>query len=105
MITINGVKFAKNESEFIDSLFSEKTCYGTYKTYKNRIMLYDAQGNLFAAVVRNNHNFLGIVNAGIHNNKPFYQYGLSSQYEKLFKLEKYSDNEKTAQSIFDSLTN
>lgn len=50
MIIINGRKFAKNESEFKNSLFSDKTCSGYYKknhtekkTKKQSITLYNMQ--------------------------------------------------------------
>jgi hypothetical protein len=53
MIDINGVKFAKNNSDFIDSLFSKKTCYGFYKKLKNKIIFQDHQKVAFLALVKN----------------------------------------------------
>lgn len=42
MITLNGKKFAKNDSEFIDSLFhSGGTCVGYYKVMRRAVILMD----------------------------------------------------------------
>ena len=41
MIIVNGHKFAENEKEFQDSLFTEKTCYGYAKIRKRSIDFYD----------------------------------------------------------------
>ena len=51
MITLNGKKFAKNEQEFTDSLFSKGgTCSGYYKVYKTKINLYDHNMNLIGVI-------------------------------------------------------
>lgn len=44
MLTLNGKKFARNDSEFTDSLFqSGGTCVGFYKPRRNSIVLMNMQ--------------------------------------------------------------
>lgn len=43
MIELNGHKFAKNQKEFTETLFSNKTATGYYKVTKTGIILYDHQ--------------------------------------------------------------
>lgn len=50
MIILNGAKFAESEQEFINSLFSRKTCSGYAKRYKHKIKLFD-----------HNHNLIGVI--------------------------------------------
>jgi len=51
MITFNGFKFAKNETEFTSSLFEKDgTCFGFYKTRKNGIVLMDHQKTVRALI-------------------------------------------------------
>lgn len=101
MLTINGVSFAKNDSEFTSSLFEKGgTCYGYYKKLKNRIHLMDMQHNIFAAVICT-PNFQGIVNARKIDNKVFYQYAASEQTDSLLGVPKqYSKTFEYAQEIF-----
>lgn len=54
MITINGKKFAANDSEFNDSLFNKDgTCVGYYKRMKNSVKLFDMQMNLIGVINKN----------------------------------------------------
>ena len=74
MITINGTKWASNDSEFVDTLFDTKgTAEGFYKRLKNKIIF---------ALVKNNHGSF-LVNCAKENKGYFYQYGLGSIYEKM----------------------
>ena len=54
MLSINGRKFAKNNQEFIGSLFEAgRTCFGYYKKKPNNtIVLYDMQDKPIAWVKR-----------------------------------------------------
>lgn len=52
MITLNGNKFAENEDEFLDSLFTKKTCSGYAKRYKRHIRIYNAQKEQVARINR-----------------------------------------------------
>jgi hypothetical protein len=58
MLYFNGLKFAKNEREFIDSLFSGQTCSGFYKDRKNEVLLYNLQYELFSAIVKQQTPFI-----------------------------------------------
>ena len=86
MIELNGNKFAKTDSEFIDSLFdSGGTCYGFYKQYKNRIIFEDMQHKPFAALVHNRdgNHFVSCTNTdkGI-----FYGFAMTNPDEDTFGL-------------------
>lgn len=45
MIIVNGNKFAETEQEFIDSVFTEKSCVGFAKRKKRDVLLMDHQKN------------------------------------------------------------
>ena len=83
MITINGTKWASNDSEFVDTLFDTKgTAEGFYKRLKNKIIFSDMQNKVIFALVKNNHGSF-LVNCAKENKGYFYQYGLGSIYEKM----------------------
>ena len=87
MIEVNGVKFAKTESEFVDSLFNiGGTATGFYKRYKNRIIFSDKDHKPMAALVRNRHgsHFVGCSKTehGIR-----YMYSMDSLSERLFGMD------------------
>ena len=105
MLIINGKKYAKNESEFVSSLFDKTgTCSGYYKKSKGKILLSDMQGKVFAAIICND-NFKGIVNARkAESGKVFYQYAASENVEKHLGLpEKYSMQSEYCQNIYNSI--
>lgn len=53
MLIINNKKFAKNNSEFINSLFNPGgTCVGFYKVNKKSIVLMDHQNNRIGVINR-----------------------------------------------------
>jgi hypothetical protein len=108
MKTLNGLKFAKNDKEFMASLFDKTgTAYGFYKTLKGRVHLMDMQGEIFAAVVKNENGFCGIVNARkMENGKVFYQYGLSTTSENLLGVPSgYIAGIEYANNAFNEFTN
>jgi len=83
MLKINGRKFAKNNSEFVNTLFQKDgTAIGFYKKLKGRIMLYDMQNNLFACLVHNRHGEKFFVSASLKNGKPYYMFALSTKDEQ-----------------------
>ena len=54
MIVLNSVKFAENESEMIDSLFSSGgTCSGYAKRLKHQIKLFNIQKELIGTINQN----------------------------------------------------
>ena len=102
MLTINGKKYAKNESEFVSSLFDKTgTCSGFYKKSKGKILLSDMQGNVFAAIICND-NFKGVVNARkSESGAIFYQYAASEHIEKMLGVpEKYSMQAEYCENIY-----
>tara|TARA_R110000868_G_scaffold252229_1_gene508887 strand:- start:346 stop:720 length:375 start_codon:yes stop_codon:yes gene_type:complete len=71
--------FVRNNRAIIDSLFAgySTTAAGVFKIMKNRVMFYDMQGELFAALIvnkRGDNPFF--VNATVINGKTFYQHSL-----------------------------
>lgn len=59
MLVFNGLKYAKNESEFTNSLFeSGGTCNGFYKVVNGGIRLMDMQGEVRAFIAKNDGGFV-----------------------------------------------
>jgi hypothetical protein len=53
MITLNGKRFARNNAEFVASLFDPKgSCSGTYKRNEKSVTLFDPQGKKIAVINR-----------------------------------------------------
>lgn len=53
MLTLNGKKFAANDREFTESLFSAGgTCVGYYKAHKGEVQLFDMQRNRIGVINR-----------------------------------------------------
>ena len=78
MKTFNGIRFAKNEAELVESLFNPSgTASGIYKKTKNGTKFYRANGELFAYAVHNPKQGYFMVSARMFNGKPIYCYGLS----------------------------
>lgn len=84
MYTLNGKIYAKNNDEFVSSLFKAgNTCNGFYKKIKNGVKLFDIQNNLKAFVVANAHGERFIVSAGTTSSgKPFYMSSTDTQTEE-----------------------
>lgn len=88
MIEFNGVKFAKNNKELVESLFhAGGTASGTYKHTARGTKLYKGNGELFAYVVHNDKQGYFVVSASLHNAKPFYMYGMNSLDAKYLGLD------------------
>lgn len=88
MITINGLKFAPNSAELVNTLFQNGgTAYGTYKRRKNGTHLYRANGELFAYIVHNPKQGYFSVSACMRDGVPFYLYGMTDDDEKLLRLD------------------
>lgn len=87
MIEFNGKKYAKNDAEFVGSLFDAGgTCNGFYKRVKNGIRLFDMKHNLAAFIVdRPSEKF--IVTAHMQDGKPRYMFGTGSYTEKWLGIE------------------
>ncbi len=72
MLILNNVKFAKNEDEFVNSLFERGgTCSGYYKVYKNSVSLFDHNKKKIGVIV---NNVLGKATKQ-DNGKYWYSYG------------------------------
>ena len=104
MIIINGHKFAKNDRNFIKTLFEKDgTAYGYYKRKKGVILFQTMKMEIFAALVCN-ENFCSFVNASEREGKIFYQYDISDTGKKLFGIpEGYLDSIEYAKTIFNQL--
>ena len=71
MIILNGKKFAKTESEFVDSLFATGgTCVGYYRVNKRHVVLMDHNKVKVGVIV---NNVLG--EASKIDGKWWYSYG------------------------------
>lgn len=79
MLIFNDRKYAKNDTEFVDSLFkSGSTCAGYYQRISNGIRMMTIKKEYFAFLVSNKHNERFIVSMGCRDGKPYYMYGLNS---------------------------
>ena len=95
MIVFNGVKFASNEKEFVNSLFdSDGTCYGYYKKLKKGIRLLDHNKNIFAFIVDNGYNERFIVNATKTDKSIRYMFSTCDNTDKILGLDKLGYKQK-----------
>lgn len=84
MLLFNGLKFAKNENEMIDSLFNAGgTCAGFYKKLKNGFQLFNLQKELFAFVFPARGL---VVSAYMYEGRAHYMHGCNSLAEKYLNL-------------------
>lgn len=85
MLVLNGKKFARNDKEFISSLFEGKsTCVGYYKVNKRSISLMDQHKNKIGAIA----NRVLATATKLDNNKYWYSYAtpaLVGKYESYAK--------------------
>ena len=89
MLTFNGLSFAKNEAEFVGSLFTKgKTCHGFYKRIKNGVKLFDMQKELQAFIVDRPGDTASrfIVTASLSDKKPFYMFSTCQHTEKWLNI-------------------
>ena len=100
MISINGRKFAKNDSEFVDSLFNnDGTCDGYYKVMKRNIMFYDMQKKPSFTVTVNKWNEVLFSNARqLDDGKIWYSY-LGQEKAKYLGIESLVTQDDIAKSL------
>lgn len=97
MITINGKKYAKNEKEFIGTLFEQGgTASGYYSKKSNGILLKDAHRAPFAFIAKNKHGEVFAVSACTFEGKTRYMYGASEKTKTILGLDsvKYQDQKQ-----------
>jgi hypothetical protein len=100
MLVFNGKKYAKNDAEFVDSLFqSGGTCNGYYKRVKHGVKLYDMQRVLTAFIVDNQNTrerFLVTAHTIEMNgkNRDRYMFGTTAHTERFLGVQ---DMGRTAQ--------
>lgn len=83
MLILNKQKYAKNNSEMLDSLFNPNgTCCGTYEHTQNGTKLFNLKGELFAYLVHNGKQGYFAVTAYNDNGKVRYMFALCSSDEK-----------------------
>jgi len=88
MLIFNGKKYAKNDREFVESLFDPScTCNGYYKRLKRGVQLFNMQHELTAYIVDRGPLERFIVSAGTHDGKARYMYGLSTSAGKWLGIE------------------
>ena len=92
MITFNGIKFAKNDKEFTNSLFNEGgTCEGFYKVTKRGVQLLDMQKNIIGFIVNNGYSQRFLVSATrLDGGRIHYMYGTSTQLDRFLNLKDLS---------------
>lgn len=103
MLTINGRKFAKNDNEFLGSLFDAAgTCSGFYKMVRGGCRLYNMQKDLFAFVVNNKHGEQFFVSAHMFDGKPRYMHALTDKDSALlgFGVMTYRQQREAAEALF-----
>lgn len=103
IITFNGNYFV-HQKDFTDTLFNPlngQTASGFYKTTKDKILFHKANGELFAAFVKNS-KFTGIVSACKQNNKIWYMQALNyHDAEKYFGISDWKLEKAFEQSLKD----
>lgn len=84
MFVINGRKFARTDTEFVESLFhSGGTCVGYYKRTRHGILLMDHQKNVIG-FCKTDSNFTGLVSAyRTDNGRIRYMFGICGSLENL----------------------
>jgi len=105
MITLYGKRYAKNDSDFIESLFTgdgKGTANGYYKKTAKGVFLIDMQGNQRAFIRRDG---LGPVTVTKSNGKDFYMFACTSKDQKWLSVpDSYSEEvngaEQLAKSVF-----
>lgn len=107
-LELNGQTYAANEQVFMESLFNKNgTCSGFFKLTKRKrvqsIRLYDMQGKLFAAVIRNTSGFCSLVEAGNSTGKEFFQHAANrNTEEKLGCPEGYRAGQEWAEKLLNA---
>lgn len=97
MLNLNNNLFAKNDKEFINTLFMKRdsTALGYYRVMKNGIKLMDHQKQPIMFIVNNRHGEQFIVSCKkLDNGKTLYSYALSSSDEELIGFDKLGYREQ-----------
>lgn len=81
MLEFFGEKYAKNNKEFTESLFSSKTCNGFYKKRKNGTLILNMQKEPVAYIVHNSKQGYFVVTATNTSEGVRYMYGTSEKTE------------------------
>lgn len=99
MLMFSGKKFAKNDKEMVDSLFTPGgTCIGFYKVIKSGFKLFNLQHELIAFVSPSKSL---VVTAHMHNGKARYMFSTCSDTEKYLNLPtSYSETCKACEDAF-----
>jgi hypothetical protein len=108
MLTFNGKQYAKNDKEFVDTLFtSGNTANGFYKKGKSGIKLYNMQKELIAFIKRDSSPF--IVNAYTYagDGKDRYMFSTSSTVEIYLSIYDlgYRETKEVCQQAINQLFN
>ena len=99
MLVLNGKKLAKNDNEFINSLFqSGDTCVGYYKVNKKSIYILDMQKNRVGVIV---NNVLGKCSR-LDSGKYWYSYG---DIDIIGMFNSYSDEREDIKKAMELLSN
>jgi hypothetical protein len=98
MITLYGKKYARNEKEFIGTIFEKDgTANGFYRVLKSGIYLSDMQGNERAFIRKDG---LGPVTVSRHDGKRRYMLSTSTLDEKWMGVpESYMETRDGAQEL------
>lgn len=99
MLMFNGLKFAKNDKEMVNSLFfAGNTCHGFYKKRKNGYLLADLQRKERAFIAANDKQGFFTVSCerlASANNRIVYSHAMCSIEEKWLNMENKTYSEKT----------
>ena len=98
MITLNNKKFARNDKEFTDSLFSKGgTCTGYYKVNRKSVAIMDMQGEKVGVIANN-----VLAKASKQDNgKYWYSYG---DVDIIGTFESYSSQYDDVKSVMQLIT-
>ncbi len=87
MLIINGLKFAKTEREFTESLFQrDGTCHGFYRATKSGIQLLDQHKKLRAFIVNQHAQEFIVTATRLENGKIWYSFALCTLEEQWLNL-------------------
>ena len=90
MLIINGKKFAKNDKEFVSTLFqADGTAIGYYKRTVKGLYLYDHQKKPMV-YMEDTPKFTGAVTCHLFEGKKRYMYALCSTHESLLGFDTLS---------------
>ena len=101
MINFCNKKYASNDSEAIDSLFTPSTVNGFYQIEASGVVLFDLQGKERAFIRRDG---LGPVSLHAHNKKRIYSFAASTiEKEWLGMPKSYTESNERAKELVKSI--